>query len=310
MSLPGLSHEQDTASSRLGTRNGNHLPLPKQIRFISHDGRPYAKRRRVSTACQTCRKRKTRCSGERPECSTCTEDGHSCGGYGDSVQVRKTLPDDNTNDENMVGEDAVDLKPSNSNGDRYVPALHVSSAGCNSSPGDASRRGDWGSLSSGCTTNSIVSTRNRVPYFRYFGPTAIVPGFKQMVVQIRDHRRGVNSTGESPGQYPTSSRLGSYSYSRCRTILKAFYGLLFSFGVCQFNIIAASISITSFHTCTPLPHFAQRAPLTMILAILISSIPFQAPTVLAVLPLLSLVVIAHQSTYLFTMRPPLSPSHQ
>jgi hypothetical protein len=44
MSLPELSHEQDTTSSRPGTHNGNHLPLPKQIRFISHDSRPYAKR--------------------------------------------------------------------------------------------------------------------------------------------------------------------------------------------------------------------------------------------------------------------------
>jgi hypothetical protein len=32
--------------------------------------------------------------------------------------------------------------------------------------------------------------RHRVPYFRYFGPTAIVPGFKPMVVQVyRDNRR-------------------------------------------------------------------------------------------------------------------------
>jgi hypothetical protein len=36
--------------------------------------------------------------------STCTENGHSCGGYGDSVQVRKTLPDNTTNDEKVVGE--------------------------------------------------------------------------------------------------------------------------------------------------------------------------------------------------------------
>lgn len=35
---------------------------------------------------------------------------------------------------------------------------------------------------------------HRVPYFRYFGPTAIVPGFKQMVVSVRDRRR---STGGS-----------------------------------------------------------------------------------------------------------------
>ncbi|KAI0513148.1 fungal-specific transcription factor domain-containing protein [Xylaria bambusicola] len=30
---------------------------------------------------------------------------------------------------------------------------------------------------------------HRVPYFRYFGPTAILPGFKQMVVKIRGRRR-------------------------------------------------------------------------------------------------------------------------
>lgn len=32
----------------------------------------------------------------------------------------------------------------------------------------------------------------KVPYFRYFGPTAIVPGFKQMVVSLRENRK--NST--------------------------------------------------------------------------------------------------------------------
>lgn len=38
-----------------------------------------------------------------------------------------------------------------------------------------------------------------VPYFRYFGPTAIVPGFKQMVVAVKDHRRSLPSvSGESP----------------------------------------------------------------------------------------------------------------
>lgn len=42
--------------------------------------------------------------------------------------------------------------------------------------------------------------RHRVPYFRYFGPTAIIPGFKQMVVSVREHRRsmgpGSSATGE------------------------------------------------------------------------------------------------------------------
>lgn len=47
---------------------------------------------------------------------------------------------------------------------------------------------------------------HRVPYFRYFGPTAIVPGFKQMVVSVRDRRR---STGGSlPGTSPLSTHSG------------------------------------------------------------------------------------------------------
>ncbi|KAL1836642.1 hypothetical protein VTJ49DRAFT_4829 [Mycothermus thermophilus] len=45
--------------------------------------------------------------------------------------------------------------------------------------------------------------RHRVPYFRYFGPTAIVPGFKQMVVQVyRDNRRmsrGGSFSAATPG---------------------------------------------------------------------------------------------------------------
>ena len=38
-------------------------PQPKPIRFVTnHDG-PYAKRRRINSACLTCRRKKTRCSG-------------------------------------------------------------------------------------------------------------------------------------------------------------------------------------------------------------------------------------------------------
>jgi hypothetical protein len=43
---------------------------------------------------------------------------------------------------------------------------------------------------------------HRVPYFRYFGPTAIVPGFKQMVVSVREHRRSTGAASSiaiSPG---------------------------------------------------------------------------------------------------------------
>jgi hypothetical protein len=226
MSLPGRSHEQDAGPSQPDARYGsqNQVPPPKQIRFVSHDGQPYAKRRRVNTACQTCRKRKTRCSGERPECNTCTENGNACGGYGDTAQVRKTLPYKVDDDEQMDGEDAGDIKPSSgdtSNGDCHMPALHANSTGSNLSLDDVVHRGDHGSPSSNHTTNSVALARNRVPYFRYFGPTAIVPGFKQMVVQIRENRRSVNSAGESPGQCPSSSKLSDQPTSRPRSMLLA-----------------------------------------------------------------------------------------
>ncbi|KAK8130461.1 hypothetical protein PG999_002841 [Apiospora kogelbergensis] len=42
----------------------------------------------------------------------------------------------------------------------------------------------------------------RVPYFRYFGPTAIVPGFKQMVVKVRNRRRS-SMTATSPSSGAT-----------------------------------------------------------------------------------------------------------
>jgi hypothetical protein len=50
------------------------------------------------------------------------------------------------------------------------------------------------------TGSSSASSRNRVPYFRYFGPTAIVPGFKQMVVQVKDHRSSLPPGSPAPGQ--------------------------------------------------------------------------------------------------------------
>ncbi len=64
---------------------------------------------------------------------------------------------------------------------------------------DVDQPSDGRSPASNYTSVSINSARNRVPYFRYFGPTAIVPGFKQMVVQMKEQRRSTASlTAESP----------------------------------------------------------------------------------------------------------------
>lgn len=43
-----------------------------------------------------------------------------------------------------------------------------------------------------------------MPYFRYFGPTAIVPGYKQMVVSVRDKPRAISHSAASPSS--TASR--------------------------------------------------------------------------------------------------------
>lgn len=55
------------------------------------------------------------------------------------------------------------------------------------------------------------SESNRVPYFRYFGPTAIVPGFKQMVVSVRDRRR--STAGSIAPTSPVSTHSGALGSS-------------------------------------------------------------------------------------------------
>ncbi|PLB50025.1 putative Zn(II)2Cys6 transcription factor [Aspergillus steynii IBT 23096] len=42
---------------------------------MDDDGRPI---KRIKRACETCRRKKSRCSGERPVCSNCTRLGHHC----------------------------------------------------------------------------------------------------------------------------------------------------------------------------------------------------------------------------------------
>jgi hypothetical protein len=90
-----MSVSASSASEQFTTRP--NLPPPRQIRFVSTDGQPHAKRRRINAACLTCRKRKTRCSGERPQCKTCLDTAHSCAGYADRTS-RKSGDDRNDDD--------------------------------------------------------------------------------------------------------------------------------------------------------------------------------------------------------------------
>ncbi|KAJ9312135.1 transcriptional regulator family: Fungal Specific TF [Paecilomyces variotii] len=190
-------------------KNGSsNISQPRQIRFVSTDGQPQTKRRRVTAACRTCRKRKIRCSGEQPVCKTCSDYGHTCLGYNDppsqppaDITSQSAAPaghPENTKTRPRARSDSPSaLKPSApSSGQDKQPTLPEatesksvpltkevlpSASKDQNQPGRESPESNRTSISS--------SNRTHVPYFRYFGPTAIVPGFKQMVVRVRESRK-------------------------------------------------------------------------------------------------------------------------
>ncbi|EUC37696.1 hypothetical protein COCCADRAFT_1364 [Bipolaris zeicola 26-R-13] len=198
------------------------VPQPKPIRFVTnHDG-PYAKRRRINSACLTCRKKKTRCSGERPVCGTCTQNKHECAGYGDDngagdaqknskkAPSRRASTVSNNSTSALKNEAPIDpqlTRPS-------IP--HTTSQASDSSTVNPSPKQDIATGSSGLT----LSTRNRMPYFRYFGPTAIVPGLRQMVVKVRGKQHGSAQTTSDPHiieSSPAQPSVGSPPAQEART---------------------------------------------------------------------------------------------
>ncbi|TVY85053.1 Nitrogen assimilation transcription factor nit-4 [Lachnellula suecica] len=206
-------------------------PALKQIRFVNNEGQPPAKRRRINAACRTCRKRKTRCDGKRPLCSTCLENGHECLGYADGAETntpnRKDRRGSGRNWDNDV-EDEEEYKnvgggAYSNNGQRSPqlqridPRLRANIEGNGNTPSNGRDIGHVKRESSGNFTSyrdsavydddgpspleqpSLSQVENhRVPYFRYFGPTAIVPGFKQMVVSVRENRRSTGANSAVP----------------------------------------------------------------------------------------------------------------
>lgn len=240
--------------------NDEALPTPKQIRFINNQGQPPTKRRRINAACLTCRKRKTRCAGEHPTCSTCDKNGHACLGYSDTVDKRRdgvgrgpghggdgNQPDNNDDaddyfdtdpdpeaeprqlkdgrngarqSENADGASVVSSRASDTPQDYATPALPLKSESIDwedvhSQKSQTTPRRETLASRAANPRQSSFSTEDgrspssrspvlhhsdsghRVPYFRYFGPTAIVPGFKQMVVKVRGRRRS-SMTATSP----------------------------------------------------------------------------------------------------------------
>ncbi|KAJ6160450.1 hypothetical protein N7470_003846 [Penicillium chermesinum] len=194
---------------------------PRQIRFVATDGQPQTKRRRVNAACLTCRRRKIRCSGEQPVCRTCSDYKHVCLGYADSTAHMRSQsdsssrrpplpqlegPHDSSHPRYSRAVESCSPEPSHAptpnvpaaNATAKSPTERTSDAKDISSRDTSARTKESDSVGAGDTPESSrtsVSSVNRthVPYFRYFGPTAIVPGFKQMVVQIRGSRKSNTS---------------------------------------------------------------------------------------------------------------------
>ncbi|PLN83453.1 fungal-specific transcription factor domain-domain-containing protein [Aspergillus taichungensis] len=219
---------------------GNSIPPPKQIRFVSTDGQPQTKRRRVNAACRTCRKRKIRCSGEQPVCRTCSDYNHECLGYSDQPPsarpqpevaskspTMRTLPDPSepgASRKNTQVESGPSNSPSRNAPPPPIASIEKSFESTNlpeiqngSVSRDMSRttkeseQQTTGETPESSRTSLSSGARTHVPYFRYFGPTAIVPGFKQMVVQVRGSRRSnpsQSSESLSPLRSPKPTEAG------------------------------------------------------------------------------------------------------
>lgn len=241
----------------------------------------------------TCRKRKTRCAGEKPECSTCTNNGHPCAGYSDFVERKKSISNKGGGEPTTVSREAAGIGGGSNRkevpslkqepSDEYADDIEAedeceedderrhwkSKVGGGSSkmrtasfvegdavsrrdstmnhpvasgkpPGQSNdwdqdtksqgsssktvRRSNYGRTSSysedgrSSSNRSPVQTHtesHRMPYFRYFGPTAIVPGYKQMVVNVSIHRDRRRSRGGSFSTSPTTLfPYGSINYQQ------------------------------------------------------------------------------------------------
>ncbi|KJZ74430.1 hypothetical protein HIM_06240 [Hirsutella minnesotensis 3608] len=228
-------------------------PPLRQIRFVNNQGQPPQKRRRINAACLTCRRRKTRCDGERPTCATCSKNNHQCLGYpedarkdsneqpepskhGDddeSPSVDETVDEDdkkllkpepapvNPASDSAVAPPRAPPPPSSAPRAPAPPNTGHSQSAVNavdpeldvdvqtSPPSPRHRPPPSGDSDDSPSSPPLRRHHShRIPYFRYFGPTAIVPGFKQMVVSVRDRRRSANGpqAAGSPLSPPNGAR--------------------------------------------------------------------------------------------------------
>ncbi|EMC92206.1 hypothetical protein BAUCODRAFT_281875 [Baudoinia panamericana UAMH 10762] len=177
----------------------------KELRFVTNYGAPHPKRRRIGAACLTCRKRKTACSGERPLCQTCSQNRLDCAGYSSeaptTVHKRSRSSSDTVTDgytsrkdrllQRVVSQDNVHHERKASFA-KEIPSL-------SNAPSIKQGKRSASKVQATVTREReplFPGPRNRMPYFRWLGPTAIMPGFKQMVVKVKrsDTERARSST--------------------------------------------------------------------------------------------------------------------
>lgn len=114
-------------------------------------------------------------------CVTCTKNGHVCVGYDDLLdkkdkKKRVELLSPHSSIPNPVAANKAEAKPpSSTDGAAAADVLPLK------------YKDEWNSARR--PPGAYHGIKRKVPYFRYFGPTAIVPGYKQTTVSVRDRRR-------------------------------------------------------------------------------------------------------------------------
>ncbi|KAF2218465.1 fungal-specific transcription factor domain-containing protein, partial [Elsinoe ampelina] len=166
-------------------REANPANQARKIRFITNQGAPHPKRRRVTAACLTCRRRKIACSGEQPFCNTCRNNKVDCAGFGKSTGDEIKRPSGAESSSRSTTSHELQASRTSFNGSADAQTKTNRRLEASESSIDDSNKPE---------STLFSATRNRMPYFRWLGPTAIMPGFKQMVVKVNRHGTGAASS--------------------------------------------------------------------------------------------------------------------
>ncbi|KAJ5901544.1 hypothetical protein N7495_002072 [Penicillium taxi] len=215
-------------------KNGGNTSGQRQIRFVSTDGQPQTKRRRVNAAYTNIAPLPTAVlpvAGAKSDvrennqyykaCKTCSDYKHVCLGYSESTAHLRSQPDSTSrmsgsNDRSKQHSSQLEsYSPDSKLAPTSIPQAEFGEPPVQKT---SDAKEPQSSLNESARMNkefksqvvddspksnhtSVTSSnRTHVPYFRYFGRTAIVPGFKQMVVQVRGSRK--SNPSMSSGQFP------------------------------------------------------------------------------------------------------------